>query len=248
MFETISDWRDLDALRNKVKDHRISISEIGLNTSVFQDLSIFNNIPSKHTWKLKLVFKKKHPNAGAIFKLLWLLSSSLESIPGVKVTLNSWYNGSKYVDLDVSADNVSAHQEVKQVLENVRKSTKNERNQSVAPRKTSPVEMASDVNNESVSTSAPGSSKKTISKLLTREELENQFLKAQIESLKQDNLKKRIENYKAISELVANDLASKDNLEIWANDLLFYKKEDGVVDYGEPIDSIANNVIKEKNT
>lgn len=226
----------------KGKKGTITITEL---SNAFN--SVFNSPKEKLyaneiEWIIDLSFKTTKENNHKPLEFIHILIEGLNTIPGVKVTLEDIKIGTIQAKIKAIIDGVSSKEEVKEVLESARKFAKGKLEKEFSEIQKSDSETQKNQIESKIL-------EETLQNLLSDgnkelKKLESESLKYDIERKKLENDRLKLQLFKErkelLKELLAEGFIAQKDLEMWVKGISFIKIENNVLTVGENIDIIDN--------
>ncbi|MGN6342222.1 MAG: hypothetical protein ACTHML_14710 [Ginsengibacter sp.] len=237
------DLRDkLDLLKAvDVEEIRREVSEIDF-TNCLEDLFQFDDSFEDAIWqmKIKVTDEENKYNAAEIGYLMWSLSKALESIDDIEVELVNWGEGSKWFDLRIKIKSLAIKVDLSQVLKKTIKGLETyytkipvEEIDKFEAEKNKLNAEAEKITKESRQMHEDDDAKFLNSLEIHEKLLDLQRKEIEIEDKKADVRLKNVQYLSQLSELITNGIVQNDSdIQILINEALFFKKDQGIIEYG----------------
>lgn len=232
--------RKLDVISNRQIYSKIKSHTSPLVYSDKQNYSIIDTstlpFKPKYYWDINVILHGDSFLASPFAEFLLVFSSALEYTDGCCITIGEIKTGSLISQLRIWFKNLKAKEEIKKILHLGRKSaegylekysSENEKIKRDTEKTQAEIELLTN-QIKSVPTDL----------LIERERLLNMKLKAEVENLELENVKKRIDVVNSFSDLFARNLLKPQSMEIFINKMLYIGKEENVLSIGVDLNSI----------
>src|SRR4030095_7813352 len=199
-------------------------------------------------WNVSVKFDSKEKyDAASIGYFLWTFAKALESIEGITVELDEWGEGSKWANLKIRIDKLSAKVDLKDILKQVRQQLEGV----VYKKPLDEIQKIEAEKNKTLKETQMLPSKEEIdfNAAVDRELklLQIKKEKAQIEDVKAETRLKNLEFLKGLSMLMKDGIQNNSSIQLMINELLYIKLDSGVLaSETNNVDLIEANEVKER--